>query len=434
MQLGVIGCGYVGLVTAACLADFGHTVICVDKDAARVEALRAGKVPIYEPGLSELVVENAAAGRLRFSTSMDDAVAASAAVFIAVGTPSRPEDGLADMSYVHGAAREIAAALRGFTVVINKSTVPIGSGDEVERIIRAANPAADFAVASNPEFLREGNAIADFREPDRVIIGTDDARAREVMADIYRPLGIDSSRLLFMGRRTAEITKYAANAFLVTKISFINEFADLCEKTGANVEDVARGIGLDSRIGPKFLNVGPGYGGSCFPKDTSALLRSAASMGAPLSIVGASVDANESRKLRMAQKIADAAGGSLKGKTVAVLGLAFKANTDDMRGAPSLAIVEALERAGARVKAFDPASMEQARPLLPSIEYCPDVYSCADGADILAILTEWPEFRALDLARLKELLQTPAIVDLRNLLSPDSVRRAGFAYSSIGRP
>lgn len=434
MQLGVIGCGYVGLVTAACLADFGHTVTCMDKDAARVEALRAGQVPIYEPGLSELVVENAAAGRLHFSTSMEDAVSASAAVFIAVGTPSRREDGLADMSYVHGAAQEIAAALRSFTVVINKSTVPIGSGDEVERIIRAANPAADFAVASNPEFLREGNAIADFREPDRVIIGTDDVRAREVMADIYRPLGIDSSRLLFMGRRTAEITKYAANAFLVTKISFINEFADLCEKTGANVEDVARGIGLDSRIGPKFLNVGPGYGGSCFPKDTSALLRSAESVGAPLSIVGASVDANENRKLRMAQKIADAVGGSLNGKTVAVLGLAFKANTDDMRGAPSLAILEALERAGARVKAFDPASMEQARPLLPRTEYCPDAYSCAEGADILAILTEWPEFRALDLARLKGLLKTPAIVDLRNLLSPDAVRRAGFAYSSIGRP
>ncbi len=434
MQLGVIGCGYVGLVTAACLAEFGHTVTCVDKDLARVDALRAGQVPIYEPGLAELVVENAGAGRLRFTTRMEDAVAGSAAVFIAVGTPSRPEDGLADMSYVYSAAREIARALRSFTVVINKSTVPIGSGDEVEKIIREANPVADFAVASNPEFLREGNAIADFREPDRVIIGADDARARDVMADIYRPLGIDSSRLLFMGRRTAEITKYAANAFLVTKISFINEFADLCEKTGANVEDVARGIGLDSRIGPKFLNVGPGYGGSCFPKDTSALLRSAEAMGAPLSIVGASVDANEGRKLRMAQKIADAAGGSLQGRTVAVLGLAFKANTDDMRGAPSLAIVEALVRAGARVKAFDPAAMEQARPLLPQIEYCADAYGCAQGADILAIITEWPEFRALDLARLKGLMESPVIVDLRNLLNPDAVRRAGFAYSSIGRP
>ncbi len=434
MELAVVGCGYVGLVTAACLADFGHTVTCIDKDRGRVEALCKGQVPIYEPGLAELVVENARAGRLNFVTEIAPAVRRSEAVFIAVGTPSRPEDGLADMSFVYAVAEEIAGALDKFTVVINKSTVPIGSGDEVEKIIRDANPQADFAVVSNPEFLREGNAIADFREPDRVIVGTDDPRGRAVMADIYRPLGLDSSRLLFMGRRTAEITKYAANSFLVTKISFINEFADLCEKTGANVEDVARGIGLDSRIGPKFLNVGPGYGGSCFPKDTSALLRSAELMGSPLSIVGTVVDYNEGRKLRMAEKIAKAAGGSLAGKTVAILGLAFKANTDDMRGAPSLAIVGALQAAGARVKAFDPASMEQAKPLLPGLDYCEDAYSCAAGADILAILTEWPEFRGLDLARLKAAMATPVLVDLRNILDPATVRRAGFTYSSVGRP
>ncbi len=433
MKLAIIGCGYVGLVTGACFSDFGHTVACVDNDPDRIDALRRGEVPIYEPGLDELIHTNVRSQRLGFTADLAAAVRSADAVFIAVGTPSRGEEGVADLSYVYAAAAEVAAALDGFTVVVNKSTVPVGTGDEVEAIIRRIRPDAAFAVVSNPEFLREGDAIADFKRPDRVIVGTEDARAREVMTEIYRPLELNNAPLLFMGRRTAEMTKYAANAFLVTKISFINEFADFCEKTGANVQDVARGIGLDNRIGPKFLNAGPGYGGSCFPKDTAALIRSAETAGAPLRIIETVVRINEDRKLRMAGKIIEACGGAAEGKTIAVLGLAFKANTDDMRGAPSLAIVRALHAAGAHIKAYDPASMEQARTLLPGVEFCENPYDCAQGADALAVLTEWDEFRALDLTRIMAALASPAIVDLRNIYRPEDMRRRGFKYSSIGR-
>ena len=433
MRLAVIGCGYVGLVSGACFSDFGHTVGCVDKDETRVAALKIGEVPIFEPGLDELIHSNVRQHRLSFTTDLGAAMEKADAVFIAVGTPSGAAEGDADLTYVYKAAEEIARRLAGYSVIVNKSTVPVGTGDVVEAIIRRIRPDLDFAVVSNPEFLREGDAIADFKRPDRVIVGTDDPRAREVMTEIYRPLELNNSPLLFMGRRTAEMTKYAANAFLVTKISFINEFADFCEQTGANVQDVARGIGLDNRIGPKFLNAGPGYGGSCFPKDTAALIRSAEKVGAPLRIIETVVRTNEDRKLRMARKIIEACGGTVAGRTVAVLGLAFKANTDDMRGAPSIAIVEALLAAGARVKAYDPASMAQARTLLPNITFCDNAYDCAEGADVLAVLTEWDEFRALDLAKLKQSLNSPIVVDLRNIYRPEDMRRRGFQYSSVGR-
>ena len=434
MNLAIIGCGYVGLVTGACLAEHGHQVICVDQDEPRIAALRKGQVPIFEPGLSELIVSNVAKGRISFSTDLAAAVRASQIVFIAVGTPSRPEDGLADLSYVHAAAEAIGVAIQSFTVVVNKSTVPIGTGDAVEAILAKHTETINFAVVSNPEFLREGDAIADFMHPDRVVIGADDPRARDLMAEVYAPMRLAQDRLVFMQRRSAEITKYAANAFLVTKISFINEFADLCEKTGANVEDVARGIGLDSRIGPKFLNVGPGYGGSCFPKDTSALVRSSQAAGAPLRIVEAVIDINERRKQNMAVRIAQAAGGTLRGKSVALLGLAFKANTDDMRGAPALSIVEALQTMGAQIKAYDPASMEQARALMPELIYCKDAWSCLAGADVAAVLTEWSEFRTLDPRRIKEAMSQPILVDLRNIYDPALMRAAGLIYSSVGRP
>ena len=434
MHVAMVGAGYVGLVSGACFADFGHDVVCVDTDAGRIARLNDGEIPIYEPGLNDLVDTNVKARRLSFSTTLGEAVAGADIVFIAVGTPSRRGDGHADLSFVHAAAKEIAASLSGFTVIATKSTVPVGTGDEIERIVREARPDAEFAVVSNPEFLREGAAISDFKRPDRIIIGTDDARAREIMADLYRPLNLNQPPLVYMSRRASELSKYAANAFLATKITFINEIADLCEKIGANVQDVARGIGLDNRIGSKFLHAGPGYGGSCFPKDTVALIRTAQEAGAPLRIVETVASANIRRKKSMAERIADACGGDVNGKTIAILGLAFKPNTDDMREAPSLDIVPGLLDVGAMIRAHDPESMDAAKPLLPPIEYCEDAYACAAGADALVIVTEWDAFRALDLTRLKDAMATPLVVDLRNIYRPEDMLRQGFDYVSIGRP
>lgn len=433
MNITMIGSGYVGLVSGACFADFGHKVICVDSDASKIERLKRGEIPIFEPGLDELVANNVAQNRLSFTTDLAPAVKGADAVFIAVGTPSRRGDGHADLSYVYAAARTIAGALDGFTVVVNKSTVPVGTGDEVERIIREANPKADFTVVSNPEFLREGAAIDDFKRPDRVVIGVEEPRAREVMEEIYRPLSLNAPPLLFVGRRTSELTKYAANAFLATKITFINEIADLCEKVGADVQEVARGIGLDNRIGRKFLHAGPGYGGSCFPKDTLALIKTGQDEGAALRIVETVVAVNDARKRAMARKIIQALGGSARDKKIALLGLAFKPNTDDMRDAPSLAIVASLVGDGARLHAYDPESMEQARPLMPDVIFHDDAYAAIDGADALAIVTEWDAFRALDLDRVKKLLKSPIIIDLRNIYRPAEIRKRGFAYVSVGR-
>jgi UDPglucose 6-dehydrogenase len=432
MRVAMIGTGYVGLVSGACFADFGHQVTCVDKDGDKIAALKECEMPIYEPGLAELVAVNLRAERLSFTTELDEPVHAADAVFIAVGTPSRRGDGHADLSYVYGAAREIAAALDGFTVVITKSTVPIGTGDEVERIIRTVRPDADVAVVANPEFLREGAAIRDFKLPDRIVVGTEDDRAKAVMAELYRPLYLNASPILYTGRRTAELIKYAANAFLATKITFINEFADLCEKVGADVQEVARGIGLDNRIGSKFLHPGPGFGGSCFPKDAVAIIKTAQDHAAPLRIVEAMVAVNDQRKRAMARKVS-AAVGSLRGKAIAVLGLTFKPNTDDMRDAPSIALITALKDRGATVRAYDPAGMEQAKKLLPDIDYCDGPYTCAEGADALVIATEWEQFRALDLEKLKQVMAQPVIVDLRNIYHPDDMARHGFRYDSIGR-
>jgi UDPglucose 6-dehydrogenase len=434
MRIAMIGTGYVGLVSGACFADFGHNVTCVDKDAGKIASLVRGVMPIFEPGLDELVERNVKETRLEFSTDLATAVKNSDVVFIAVGTPSRRGDGHADLSYVHGAAREIAAAIGHYTVVVTKSTVPVGTGDEVEKIIREFAPKVEFAVVSNPEFLREGAAISDFKRPDRIVIGTEDARAKEVMTEVYRPLYLNASPILFTGRRTAEIIKYAANAFLATKITFINEIADLCEKVGGNVQDVARGIGLDNRIGSKFLHAGPGYGGSCFPKDTIALMKTARDAGAPAQIVEAVVSVNDARKRAMADKVVAALGGSVKGKTIGVLGLTFKPNTDDMREAPSLAILPALKEAGAKVKAHDPQGMEEAAALLSGIEMSESAYEAAKGADALVIVTEWDAYRALDLARLKQELKTPVVVDLRNINKPEEMAAKGFRYFSIGRP
>ncbi len=433
MNITMIGSGYVGLVSGTCFADFGHKVICVDSDAGKIDRLKRGEIPIFEPGLDELVANNVDQGRLSFTTDLAPAVKGADAVFIAVGTPSRRGDGHADLSYVYAAAKTIAGALDGFTVVVNKSTVPIGTGDEVERIIREANPKADFAVVSNPEFLREGAAIDDFKRPDRVVIGLEEPRAKDVMEEIYRPLSLNAPPLVFVGRRTSELTKYAANAFLATKITFINEIADLCEKVGADVQDVARGIGLDNRIGRKFLHAGPGYGGSCFPKDTLALIKTGQDEGAALRIVETVVAVNDARKRAMARKIIQALGGSVRDKKIALLGLAFKPNTDDMRDAPSLAIVASLAGDGAQVHAYDPESMEQARPLMPDVTFHDDAYAAIDGADALAIVTEWDAFRALDLDRVKNLLKTPVIIDLRNIYRPADVRKRGFSYISVGR-
>jgi UDPglucose 6-dehydrogenase len=434
MRIVMIGTGYVGLVSGACFADFGHQVVCVDKDDGKIAALKRGEIPIFEPDLDRLVETNVKAGRLSFTTELKGPVGDADAVFIAVGTPSRRGDGHADLSYVHAAAREIAAALTGFTVVITKSTVPVGTGDEVERIVRETNPAADVVVASNPEFLREGAAIRDFKHPDRIVVGTDDERAKKVVDEIYRPLYLNQAPIMYTGRRTAELIKYAANAFLATKVTFINEIADLAERTGADVQEVARGIGLDNRIGSKFLHAGPGFGGSCFPKDTRALVKTAQDYDVPLRIVEAVLTVNDTRKRAMARKVAAALGGNIRGKTIAVLGLAFKPNTDDMREAPSIPLITALIDQGATVRAYDPESMQQARNELPDIHYSEDAYACAKGADALVIVTEWEQFRALDLKRLKAELTQPIVVDLRNIYRPDEMAAHGFTYDSVGRP
>ena len=434
MKITMIGSGYVGLVSGTCFADFGHDVVCVDLDQRKIDALLAGIMPIYEPGLAELVAANVKAGRLTFTTDLKAGVAGADAVFIAVGTPSRRGDGHADLSYVYQATRDIAGAMTGPLVVVTKSTVPVGTGDEVERILRELAPQADVAVVSNPEFLREGAAINDFKRPDRIVIGTSDDRAKAVMQEVYRPLYLNQAPILFTARRTAELIKYAANAFLATKITFINEMADLCEAVGADVQDVARGIGLDNRIGGKFLHAGPGYGGSCFPKDTLALLKTAEDHDVPSRIVEAVVQVNDSRKRAMGRKILHALGNDVRGKTVGLLGVTFKPNTDDMRDAPSIAIVQALQDAGVQVVAYDPEGMAAAKPLMPDVIFRDDPYAVAEKADALALVTEWDAFRALDLQRIARLMTAPVLVDLRNVYQPEEARRLGFAYSSIGRP
>ena len=434
MRIAMIGTGYVGLVSGACFSEFGVNVTCVDKDAGKIGRLIEGEIPIYEPGLEALVASNVRAGRLSFTTDLAPAVRDADAVFIAVGTPSRRGDGHADLSYVYSAAEEIAHAMDGYTVVVTKSTVPVGTGDEVERTIRDARPDADFDVVSNPEFLREGSAINDFMRPDRVVIGTDSERAREVMRQLYRVLYLIETPIVFTGRRTSELIKYAANTFLATKITFINEIADLCEHVGADVQAVAKGIGLDGRIGRKFLHAGPGYGGSCFPKDTLALVRTAQDFESPLRIVETVVDINDTRKRQMADKIIAACGGSVENKAIAILGLTFKPNTDDMRDAPSLDIIPALRAAGATVRAFDPEGMHEARAMLDGVEWCDSAYDTMTDADALVLVTEWNQFRALDLERVRSLLKRPVMVDLRNVYNPDEMAAAGFYYSCVGRP
>lgn len=433
MRITMIGSGYVGLVSGACFADFGHHVTCVDKDASKIDRLRAGGIPIYEPGLEQLVARNVEAGRLSFTTDLAEPVANCDAVFIAVGTPTRRGDGHADLTYVDAAAREIATALNGFTVVVTKSTVPVGTGDDVLKAILEVRPDADVSVASNPEFLREGAAIHDFKHPDRIVCGVEDDRARKVMEDVYRPLHLNRGPLLFTRRRTAELIKYAANAFLATKITFINEMADLCEAVGADVQDVARGIGLDKRIGSKFLHAGPGYGGSCFPKDTLALTRTAREFNAPTRIVETVVEVNERRKADMADKVIRVCGGDVSGKRIAVLGVTFKPNTDDMRDAPSLVILPRLQAAGATVHAHDPQGTEHASQLLPEVVFHDSPYAAIEGADALVIVTEWDQFRALDLERVKGLLNAPVVVDLRNIYDPERMAALGFTFEGIGR-
>jgi len=434
MRIAMIGTGYVGLVSGACFADFGHVVTCVDKDAAKIQALQGGQIPIFEPELDRLVDANVRSGRLDFTTDLSRPVGEADAVFIAVGTPSRRGDGHADLGYVYAAAEEVAQHVNGFTVVITKSTVPVGTGDEIEQRIKRINESSDVAVASNPEFLREGAAIQDFKHPDRIVIGTDDERARGVLSEVYRPLYLNRAPILFTGRRTAELIKYAGNAFLATKITFINEMADLAERVGADVQEVARGIGLDNRIGAKFLNAGPGFGGSCFPKDIRALIKTAQDFEAPLRIMESVINVNENRKRAMARKVAALFGGNLRGKTIGVLGLTFKPNTDDMRESPAIPIVVALQDLGAAVRAYDPVGMDQAREAMDDVEFCVDAYHCAEDADALVIVTEWEQFRALDLERLKGVMACPAIVDLRNIYEPDVVRQQGFIYESVGRP
>ena len=433
MRIAIIGTGYVGLVSGACFSDFGYDVVCVDKDEAKIADLDRGVMPIFEPGLDRLVARNVAAGRLCFTTDLAAGIANAEAIFIAVGTPSRRGDGHADLSYVYGAAREIGQVLQGPAVVVTKSTVPVGTGDEVERILREVAPAASVSVVSNPEFLREGAAIEDFKHPDRIVVGAEDERAAEIMREIYRPLYLNKAPLLFTSRRTAELTKYAANAFLATKITFINEIADLCEAVGGEVQDVARGIGLDGRIGAKFLHAGPGYGGSCFPKDTLALLKTAEDAHAPLRIVEAVVKVNDARKRAMGRKVIKALGEDPRGRIVALLGLAFKPNTDDMREAPSLSIVQALEDVGVKVRGYDPESMEQARPLMPNVTFCNGPYEAAEGADAVVLVTEWDALRALDLERLAGAMRGKVLVDLRNIYPPEEVEEAGLAWHGIGR-
>jgi len=434
MRIAMIGTGYVGLVSGACFSEFGVQTICVDKDASKIERLKAGVIPIYEPGLDTLVAKNAAAGRLSFTTDIGPALKGVDAVFIAVGTPSRRGDGHADLSYVYAAAAEIAQEIDGYTVIVTKSTVPVGTGREVARIIRETRPDADFDVASNPEFLREGSAIGDFMRPDRIVIGTESERAEQVMRQLYRPLFLREAPIVATGLETAEMIKYASNAFLATKITFINEIADLCERVGANVQDVAKGMGLDGRIGKKFLHPGPGYGGSCFPKDTLALARIGADNGSPVRLVETVIDVNNKRKHAMADRVIAMCGGSVAGRTVGVLGVTFKPDTDDMRDAPSLDIIPILQAAGATIQAYDPAGMHEATPLLPGVAWKADAYDAAKDADVLVIITEWNEFRALQLERLAEIMKRPAIVDLRNVYNPIDAINAGFAYTSIGRP
>ena len=434
MHIAMIGAGYVGLVSGACFSDFGHHVVCVDSDEGKIAALNNGEMPIHEPGLAELVATNVKQGRLAFVTDLKSAVSGAEVVFIAVGTPSRRGDGHADLSYVYAAARDLAAALPERAVVVTKSTVPVGTGDEVERIIRDENLDSKVAVVSNPEFLREGAAIRVFKHPDRIVIGTDDARARSVMAEIYRPLHLNTSPILYTDRRTAELTKYAANAFLATKIAFINEIADLAEKVGANVQEVARGIGLDNRIGRKFLHAGPGFGGSCFPKDALALIKTGQDNESPVRIVETVVAVNDQRKRAMARKVANAFGGNLRGKSIAVLGVTFKPNTDDMRDAPSIPLITALQDMGAEVRVFDPVGMEQARKVFENVTFCESAYDCARGSHAVVIVTEWEQFRALDLKRLASIMECPVIVDLRNIYSPEEVMRNGFHYCGVGRP
>ncbi|MEQ8348266.1 MAG: UDP-glucose/GDP-mannose dehydrogenase family protein [Sneathiellaceae bacterium] len=434
MRVAMIGTGYVGLVSGACFSEFGHDVTCVDTDTVRIETLKDGRVPIFEPGLEDVVARNTRAGRLHFTTDLTDPVAAADAVFIAVGTPSRRGDGEADLSYVFAAAEQVARAVDGYTVVVNKSTVPVGTGAEVTRIIRKTRPDAQVDVASNPEFLREGAAIEDFMRPDRVVVGVRTQRARDVMRLIYRPLFLNETPVLFTDLETAELIKYAANTFLATKITFINEVADLCERVGVDVQDVARGIGLDKRIGAKFLHAGPGYGGSCFPKDTRALVALARRMEAPLSIVETVVAANDSRKRQMVDKVVAACGGSVRGRRIGVLGLTFKPNTDDMRESPSLEVVPGLVKAGAEVSVFDPEGMAEARKLIDGVTWCDDAYAVMPDADALVIVTEWNQFRALDLDRVRSLMRCPLMVDLRNIYTLEEARAAGFVYHSIGRP
>jgi UDPglucose 6-dehydrogenase len=440
MKIAMVGSGYVGLVSGACFADFGHDVVCIDKDQSKIDRLHAGIMPIYEPGLDALVESNVKSGRLSFTTDLGEGIAGAAAIFIAVGTPSRRGDGHADLTFVYEVAREVGEKLSNDAVIVTKSTVPVGTGDEVERIIAETGTFSErghrFAVVSNPEFLREGAAIGDFKRPDRIVIGAEDEFGREVMREVYRPLFLNESPILFTSRRTSELIKYAANAFLATKITFINEMADLCEKVGANVQDVSRGIGMDNRIGSKFLHAGPGYGGSCFPKDTLALLKTAEDYDSPTRIVEAVVKVNDTRKRAMGRKVVDALGGfdEARGKKAALLGLTFKPNTDDMRDSPSIAVAQTLMDAGVTVAAYDPEGMEQARPLLPGVTMCANAYEAIEGADVVVIVTEWDAFRALDLKRVKELANAPVMVDLRNVYKPGDMRAAGFDYVSVGRP
>ena len=435
MKIAMVGSGYVGLVSGACFADFGHEVVCIDKDQGKIDRLHAGIMPIYEPGLEALVESNVKAGRLSFTTSLAEGIKGADAIFIAVGTPSRRGDGHADLTFVYAVAQEVGENLANEAVVVTKSTVPVGTGDEVERIIAETGTAHRVSVVSNPEFLREGAAIGDFKRPDRIVIGAEDDFGREVMREVYRPLYLNESPILFTSRRTSELIKYAANAFLATKITFINEMADLCEKVGANVQDVSRGIGMDNRIGSKFLHAGPGYGGSCFPKDTLALLKTAEDYDSPTRIVEAVVKVNDSRKRAMGRKVLDALGGAeaARGKKAALLGLTFKPNTDDMRDSPAIAVAQTLMDAGVEVAAFDPEGMEQAKPLLPQVTMCDDPYAAITGADVVVIVTEWDAFRALDLKRVKELANAPVLVDLRNIYHPEDMRAAGFTYVSVGR-
>jgi UDPglucose 6-dehydrogenase len=434
MRIAMVGAGYVGLVSGACFSDFGHHVICVDSDVDKIAALNQGEIPIHEPGLAALVSSNIKQGRLRFVSDMKSAVETAEVVFIAVGTPSRRGDGHADLSYVFAATEEIAAAVTGPTVVVTKSTVPVGTGDKVEAILREKRPEVDVQVVSNPEFLREGAAIGDFKRPDRIVIGTDDEGAQRVMRGVYRPLYLNESPILFVSRRTSELIKYAANAFLATKITFINEIADLCEAVGANVQDVSRGIGLDNRIGKKFLHAGPGYGGSCFPKDTLALIKTGQDNESPMRIVETVVAVNDQRKRAMARKVAGAFGGNIRGKSIAILGVTFKPDTDDMRDAPSIPLITALQDMGADVRIFDPVGMEQARKVFTDVTFCDSAYQCATGAHALVIVTEWAQFRALDLKEMAAIMACSVIVDLRNIYSPDEVQREGFLYCGVGRP